>query len=129
MTRNPAVATYLANQLEVCGKTQVEVAEELGYQRPNIITMFKQGKTKIPISVAPRLAKAIGVDPNFFLRMVMNEYMPEVLAAIDESMGHLASEHEAKILEIIRAETGDADPRITTKAQEQAFRKAAKLLV
>lgn len=120
------VAAYLANQLEVCGKSQKEVASDAGYERPNIMTMFKQGATRIPVDKAPAIAKAIGVDPAFFIRMVLAEYHPEMLKAIEETMGGLHSKHEAALLKIIREEMGGADPVIGSKSQEEAFRKSIR---
>jgi len=49
-----AVAEYLNQQIALSGVPQTEIAEKLGYDKPNIITMFKQGKTKIPMNkIAP----------------------------------------------------------------------------
>lgn len=123
------VAQYLDNQIAICGKQQNEIAAEIGYTRPNIITMFKQGLTKVPVNIAPALARAIGVDPNLFTRMVLKEYMPEVLKAIEESVGGLATVNESQILEVIRSATKGKDPKMTTKAQEEAFTRAAKELL
>lgn len=78
-----AVAKYLEQQLAMCGKSQREVAEEIGYTNPNIITMFKNGATKIPVNKAGLIARALGVDPIFMLRLLMSEYMPEAWAEIE----------------------------------------------
>ena len=56
----------------------------MGYENPNIITMFKQGLTKVPLGKVGNLAKALDVDPVFLFRLVMQEYSPETLIAIEE---------------------------------------------
>lgn len=78
-----SAARYLEQQLAMCGKSQREVAEEIGYTNPNIITMFKNGATKIPVNKAGPIARALGVDPVFVLRLLMSEYMPEVWTEIE----------------------------------------------
>lgn len=97
------VAEYLTQQINICGRSQKEISEDLGYDKPNIITMFKQGKTKLPINKVPGLAKSLGVDPVHFLRIVMSEYSPETWSVIDALVGRsLLSESEAVILDIVR---------------------------
>jgi hypothetical protein len=76
------VADYLAQQIILCGKSQKEIAEEVGYEKPNVITMMKQGHTKIPIVKVGAFARALEVDPAYLLRLVCMEYMPETWAAI-----------------------------------------------
>lgn len=76
------VPDYLAQQIILCGKSQKEIAEEVGYEKPNVITMMKQGHTKIPIVKVGAFARALEVDPAYLLRLVCMEYMPETWAAI-----------------------------------------------
>jgi len=125
----PTVAQYLAFQLEATNKTQREIADEVGYSKPNIITMFKQGLTKVPIPSAPKLARAIGVDPAYFLRMCLNEYMPELLETIEKELGGFCTKNETEILKIIRDVTKGSDPEVRTKQQREAIVKAAKALL
>lgn len=106
MTKNVKrvkVADYLSQQIDICGKSQKDIAAEVGYPMPNVITMFKQGKTKLPINKVPQFAKALGVDPVHFLRLAMGEYMPETWEVIDQVIGKtIVSEEEMKILETVR---------------------------
>ena len=63
------LSEFLTSQIETCGRQQNEIAAELGYERPNIITMFKKGQTKVPIEKIPAFAKVIGVDQAFLMRI------------------------------------------------------------
>ena len=119
-------AEYLANQLAVCGKSQKEVAFECGYTKPNIITMFKQGTTRIPIAAAPKLAVAVGVDPAKFLRMVMSESHPEILETIENVLGGFTTSNEAHILSLFREATKNSNPAIEGKTNERNFMKAIR---
>ena len=40
-----SVAAYINMQIAVSGVQQTEIAAALGYSKPNVITMIKQGKT------------------------------------------------------------------------------------
>lgn len=117
-----SVANYITHQLLLCGRQRKEIADDLGYERPNIITMFKQGTTKVPINKAPALAKAMNVDPVHFLKLVLAEYMPETWEVIAEtlSLDQATTESEAKILSIVRnsSEGYDLAPETDQEVQE-----------
>lgn len=107
-------AKYLAHQIELSDKTQLEIAHEIGYEKPNIITMFKQGTTKVPINKVPMLAKALGLDPAHLLRLALREYAPEILDTIEEALGRAVTHNEFEIIEAVRNATDD-DPKASGK--------------
>jgi cyanate lyase len=114
------VADYLTYQLDLSDKTQNEVAEEVGYSKPNIISMFKQGQAKLPINKVPQMAAALGVDKVHLLRLCLSEYMPETWAVINDLLGkNLVSDYEEKIIEVIRAATGDEDIVLSATETEE----------
>jgi len=110
--RSPSVAEYLTHQLRLCGKTQKQVAKEVGYDKPNIITMMKRGQTKIPLEKVPALAKALSVDPAHFLRIAMLEYAPENWRVIEDAFGFVTTRHERELVETVRSVTHATDPRL-----------------
>ena len=83
-SKKPTVAEYLAAQIALSGKSQADIAREVGYDRPNVVNMMKQGVTKLPINKISAFAKALKVDPAHLLRIVMSEYLPETWEAIQE---------------------------------------------
>ena len=74
MAKKIKVAEYLTAQIDICGKSQKQIAEEVGFPKANVLTMMKHGTTRIPIHRVPALAKSLGVDPAKFMRMVLAEY-------------------------------------------------------
>lgn len=97
------VAEFLSAQLDACGKSQREIAHEIGYDNPNIITMFKQGRTKVPLNQVGALAGALGVNPAHFMRMVLGEYMPETWEAVERALGRMIlSEDEERLIRTYR---------------------------
>lgn len=139
---NITVAKYISQQLQMCGKSQIEVANEIGYDNANVITMFKQGKTKLPIVKVKLLAKSLGVDPVFLLKLVMTEYMSDTWDVISDILGgSIITEPEERILAVIhQADNGLPVEPVTdeeiaelrmlsqkwAKRMEAAFESAAK---
>ena len=97
MKNKSEVADFIANQIQVIGKSQIKISEEAGFDKPNMITMIKQGKTKVPVNKICSLAKALEVNPYGFSMLCLTEYKPD-LANLVETMVLMG-----------RANLGDAD--------------------
>lgn len=117
-----SVAAYIQLQIAVSGVAQKDIAEALGYDNPNVITMFKQGKTKLPLNKVGQLAKVLGVDPVHLLRLVMNEYCPDTWQAIQHLVGNsLITANEMTLVEIVRKTCGAVDLELKDKAERATF--------
>lgn len=126
-----SVAQFLEQQIAVCGRTQREIAKDLGYENPNIITMFKTGQTKVPVNKAAQFARAIGVDPVFFLKLVMSEYTPDAWETIEQVLGlnKVASDDELALLAFIRDKTGNVPIDISVADNQRILGDALKDVV
>ena len=125
-----AIAKYIDKKIdELKGvKTQREIAAEIGYDKPNLISMFKRGEARVPLDKIPLLAKALGVDPAHMFRLALEQYWPHLSEIIAELFGRLASENEEEILlKHWRAATRNTDPETTVKI-ELAVSKMIKSL-
>lgn len=122
------VAEYLDNQIAVCGVTQREIAEHLGYEKANIITMFKQGLTKLPVNKVEKMAHILGVDSKYLLRLVLTEYLPDMLPAIESIIGGAFTDNESEMVEIIRKVTKNTNPAMQTSESKAALKAFAKTL-
>src|SRR4051794_19587256 len=108
-----SVAEYLAAQIAVSGKSQAEIAREVGYARGNVVNMIKQGAIKLPMNKVGPFAKSLGVEPMHLLRMTLREYLPETWAALEETMGRaLVTENEQRLLEVVRKAAGEREVRL-----------------
>jgi transcriptional regulator with XRE-family HTH domain len=111
MTNQPhrtTVAEFLADRIAAVDKTQRQISEECGFDNPNIITMFKNGQTKLPINRIAPLARALEVDPVHLLRLVMLEYIPEVWESIENIMqSTLLTANELELVRAFREVTGE----------------------
>ena len=129
--KKPTVAEYLAAQIALSGKTQTDIAREVGYGRgKNIVNMIKQGVTKLPTNKVSLFAKALGVDPLHLLRLTLSEYMPDTWAAIDEIAGRaLMTESEQRLLEVVRKTAGAREVRLDRELERglsELVRKAVR---
>lgn len=127
--KEPTVAEYLTAQIDLCGKTQLQIAREAGFPIPNVITMMKQGKTKLPKARIGALAKSLGVDALFLYKLVMKEYEPETWSAIEEQVltQPFITQNEFEIIEVIRA--GKViNPKVRTDEDRRAILDAVATL-
>lgn len=102
--QSETVAQFLTRAIKASGKTQSEICADIGYSKPNIITMFKQGKTKVPLDKIGPLAIALEVDARDFFRIVLGEYMPDTLKTIEPFLWVAGmTQQETFLLETYRA--------------------------
>lgn len=122
-TKPATVAEYVSLQLRLCGKDQTEVAQEVGFNKPNVLTMIKQGKTKVPLERIGPLAKAMGVDPVFFFRMVVNEYLPTLMPIIEGIFNApIISQNELEFIDVVRS-AKVINPKLRTEEERRQLRK------
>lgn len=125
------IAAYLAKQIDALSgiKSQREIATEMGYEKGNIISMFKTGEVKVPLDKIPALAKAINVDPAFLFRLAMEQYWPDMNEAIAAVFGAITTSNQRKILARIQELSGEEDPELTSDLDtrlRKAFLKTTK---
>lgn len=122
-TKARNVAEYISMQLHLCGKSQTQIAEEVGFEKPNVITMIKQGKTKVPLNKIGSMAKALEVDPVFFFRMVMNEYMPDLMDMIAAITNQpVITRNEMDFIHVIRS-SKVVNPKLRTDAEKKKLKE------
>lgn len=109
-----SVTEFVEERLEAVGKTQRQVADEAGFDYPNVVSMMKQGRMKVPLNRISGLAKALEVDPVHMLRLVMEEHYPDLWEAVWEiTQGGALTRNERELIESFRTVTGGNDARAT----------------
>ena len=101
------------------GLTQCEIARLAGFKKPNMLTMMKQGRTKVPIPRIPALARACGVEPLPLLDSAMHEYMPDVWTVVRSVRGMPVNDDELVLLRAYRAVTCMTPLKITPSVEEE----------
>jgi transcriptional regulator with XRE-family HTH domain len=84
----------LERAINASEKSQLQIADELGYPNANLITIFKKGTTRVPLEKVPAMARALDLEPADFLRDWLAVYMPGALVAIEELVGTPLSRSE-----------------------------------
>lgn len=119
---------FISAQLEVAksmGKNQRDIAEAIGYDKPNPVNMMSKGTMKVPLDKVPSLAKALNVDPAFLFRLAMNQYWPDAAEAIAQIFGSPLTKNEKEIIEFIRGVSKNSDPSLSRDV-ETKLRSAFK---
>jgi hypothetical protein len=90
---NPFVR-LLDQLINASSKAQRQIAFELGYARANIITMFKQGTTRLPFEKVGPMAVALDADPVHLIRTWLEKYEPAMLPILEQNFGNFLSAEE-----------------------------------
>ena len=99
-------------------KNQREIAVEAGFTNPNMLTMLKQGHTKLAMDRVATLAAALETDPKYLLRLTLLQQGNQTMARVfDEVIGTVVSRNEVGWLEVLREASGGSDPAITSRAR------------
>lgn len=124
MNRKPYADTPMARFVErrvlelKPKKSQAEIAAEAGYVSPNMITMIKQGASKVALDRVPALSKALECDPAYLMRLALEQAVGRTAAAaVIEVFGEPVTSNERAWIDAIRDASGDSDPRLTGRAQ------------
>ncbi|WP_248411263.1 helix-turn-helix transcriptional regulator, partial [Aliiroseovarius sp. S2029] len=54
-------ANNLSDAIDASGLTQREIADRVGFNHPNVLSMMKQGVTRVPLQRIPALAQTLGM--------------------------------------------------------------------
>lgn len=96
--------------IEGARKTQRQIAVELGYGHPNIITVFNHGDTRVPVGKVACLARSLGADPGELLLLWLSDYEPALLKDIEAYLWFLCSPAERDWIEGQRQHFPDGLP-------------------
>ncbi|SER28961.1 hypothetical protein SAMN05216548_114115 [Faunimonas pinastri] len=114
------LASYLSKQIDAIQgmKTQRQIADEVGYDKPNMISMIKRGEARVPMDKIPLLAKSLNVDPAFLFRLAMEQHGWSI-DVIGTVFGTICSKNESKVLAKIRELTDNQDPSLTPDLEQK----------
>ena len=124
MSKKPHADTKLAKFIErrvldlKARKSQLQIASEAGFPNPNMITMIKNGSTKLALDRVPSMARALDCDPAYLMRLALDQAVGDTSAqAITEIFGTPVTAHELGWIEAIREASANSDPRLTSRSK------------
>ena len=106
-----SMAQYIDEMMEERELSDKEVALRLGYNTPNVIRMFRQGRMKVPLDLVPALADAIGANRSKLMDRALQEYLPATIRALILCHSGL-TDNELAMVSFIRKISDNADPSI-----------------
>jgi transcriptional regulator with XRE-family HTH domain len=77
MSNKSPFTEFLSARIEKSGLSQVAIADAIGYCNSNIVSMFKNGVTKVPLDRLPPLAKCLDVNQSELVELWLKSYRPE----------------------------------------------------
>jgi hypothetical protein len=117
------VSEYFDAQVSLRQITLQQLSVNIGGAiKPNMLSMIRQGHSKLPLKHVAKVARALGVDPMFLMKLCLQEYQPENWHAIQEVMGNqpLLTHNEIQMIEAIR-KANPHNPKLRTQADEEKF--------
>ena len=117
--KRQSVREFVADALAVSSKTQKEIADEIGLDNANLITMWKNGTSRVPLNRLLSLANALEVDAWFFVRLALLEYYPQLYAIIEKvAPSPMLTKNEMAMLKSFREVTDFSDPEFRFNSNE-----------
>lgn len=71
-------ANYFADSLASSGLTQYELGNQVGFKTTNVISLFRNGRSRIPFDRISAICLAINADESKLLDLCLREYEPEL---------------------------------------------------
>jgi transcriptional regulator with XRE-family HTH domain len=112
------VADFVARHIEIqaaTGRTARQIAAEVGYRNPNMISMIKTGRANVPFEKIPALARALRVDVALLLRLALEQQSPKINKAISGVFGTIPTANERDTIETVRMVSKSSVIAITEK--------------
>lgn len=97
------VAELIGTAQQGLALSDAHIAEAIGCGTPEITSLLKLGKMRLPIPKVPQMAEVLEVKPSKLMQMVLREISPETLAAIESCYGPMVlTDAEARLIQSIR---------------------------
>lgn len=122
------LSEFLDARWGATGLTNDEAASKFGFLASNVVSMWRVGRTAVPLARLPMIADILGVDLVLLFGLWMkqsrlrNDGVPATLIEVLER--RLMTANEAEVIRTLRHATKNADPAFST-AQLAAIADAA----
>lgn len=84
--KESAVAKYIEKTIDLNGLRQRDIADAVGWENPNMVSIIKSGQSKVPLEKVFPLAKALNLDPTDLFIRVFSEYYPGLWKDIEQTL-------------------------------------------
>lgn len=115
------IAAFVGSRLDEIRdrRNQREIAEISGYANQNMITMIKQGQTKVAIDRVHSLAKALEVDQKYLMRLALEQfYSPAAIRELEAALCDMTAK-EQRLLTAFREASANGKDMPDTELMER----------
>jgi transcriptional regulator with XRE-family HTH domain len=106
-------------------KSQLQVAKEAGFTHPNMLSMIKHGKSRLPLQKVPALAEALEIDPALLFRSALSEIWPGYERVVLRIFGDVLTLEEREMIAFMRHICDGKVPQLDYRL-ERAIKGALK---
>lgn len=109
------LAQYLRQRIDELSSemSQREIAAQIGYEKANIISMYKRGEAKVPLDRIPAFARVLKTDIALLFRLGLEQWWPGENHALEEIFDHVTTKNNREWLDILVDVSGEPDPAVT----------------
>ena len=110
--------------------TNDEAASKFGFLAANVVSMWRTGRTAIPMARLPMIAELLRVDVAMLFVLWLKQYrlrndsVPSALLETRER--RLVTENEAEVIRAVRHATKNADPAFSASALGEIARAVTR---
>lgn len=134
--RKSNIARFIEKRVDdlVSKKSQKDIAAEAGFANPNVLVMFKQGRTKVPLDRVIQLARALEIEPSFLFNLALEQFYGDGSNPVAEIFNDIIpNKMEAKLIRALREfglpeKNGASPPAPEDKALHYAIVAVQELL-
>ena len=110
---------FIRSAIEASDKSQSELADLVGYNKPDMIAQLKVGRVKLALDRVPAMATALKIDQLDLFKIALTQFFDEatcslLLNTIEAGISPI----EREILEIIR-NSSNGVPKLTDDRKEK----------
>lgn len=101
-TQPMPTSQWLAEVQAKVGVPDNKLAYAMGYESATVIELMKSGQMRVPVNKTMQLAWVLRLKPGVVLRRLLEDMDPELLSAIEQSVGplELSSDEQELILAV-----------------------------
>lgn len=95
-------------------KMQREIAAEIGYEKANVLSMYKRGEAKVPLRRLPDMARALDLDLGLLFRAWLAQEWPGEERAIAQMVSErVVTQNDRAVIKLVRDYLRAGDPEVS----------------
>jgi transcriptional regulator with XRE-family HTH domain len=81
------IGELIKEKRELAGMTQLELAQKLGYESPQFVSLIERGLSKAPYELIGKCVVILGLPEKAIVSQLKQAFMDELTSEIDKGKG------------------------------------------